>query len=335
MTTYAVLNEKTVRPILNAHRSTLEALHKIEDDLKSRFILMDDPVRALILAVATGEPMLFIGPPGTAKSRLIRAFCEWIGVIDRNKPTKHPDYFEYLLTPFTEPSELFGYFNIEQAQRLTRLVRDTTNMMQQAKVVYLDEVFNGSSAILNSILAFMNERVFHDRGQIIDVKMQCMFGSTNIIPETSELRAVYDRFLIRCVVTNLEATPRRMVDLVTKGWTETYSDKVTTPFTNLLDDLENFRNDLAQKADAIFYTSDSNFYGRLAQVVHEVRRRGLSEMSNRRMVKFLNLMLVHALYMGVQTPRAPIAISDRELALWRFVVDRRNPVAETHLPREA
>ncbi len=73
--------------------------------------------------------------------------------------------------------------------------RADEGMMQNARVVYLDEVFNGSYAILNSIIAFMNERVFHDRGDIKPVAMECLFSATNQIPETSDMRAIFVRLL--------------------------------------------------------------------------------------------------------------------------------------------
>ena len=147
--------------------------------------------------------MLLIGPPGTVKSRLIRAFCELIGLMDESD-SNNRDYFEYLLTPFTEPGELFGYYDISKATKGT-LERMDKGMIQHARVVYLDEVFNGSSAILNSILAFMNERIFHDRGERKPVALQCLFAATNRIPETPVLSAFFDRFLLRCKVENVRA----------------------------------------------------------------------------------------------------------------------------------
>ena len=191
----------------NQH-AVLDRLSKIEDVLCSRFYDMQSVIRGLVLAAATREPMLLVGPPGTGKSLLIRAFSELLGAPPAAlAEADQPYYFEYLLTPFTEPGELFGYYDIRAFMQggsarqvegaAAQLTRMDTGMLQGAGVVYLDEVFNGSSAILNSLLAFTNERKFHDRGTLVEAQWQCIFAATNDIPETAELRAIYDRFTLR------------------------------------------------------------------------------------------------------------------------------------------
>lgn len=352
-----------------ANRKTLLDLADIEQALQERFSEMREPIRALVLSVATGEPLLFVGPPGTAKSRLIRVFCEYIDVI---KPTTENDgsngksathkngakqdealYFEYLLTPFTEPNELFGYFEVTEQEKKQTLRRIEDNMMQQATVVYLDEVFNGSSAILNSILAFMNERVFHDRGTRKKVKMQCMFGATNDIPTTPELRAVYDRFLLRCEVNNIAADVDKMARLFEVGWEETFgraepgteAEADTRPAEppmrrpDLLAGLKKLRNDIrtATRGDLpdhagnrLLPNRDSSFYRKLVERVHTCRLFDYSEMSNRRLIKLLHVMLLNAMYRSVVKERATgerdainrIELGEPEQDLLRFALDR-------------
>ncbi len=327
--------------LADRHSKMLDDLWKIENDLRKRFFQMETSIEALTLSVLSGEPLLFVGPPGTAKSRLIRAFCYYVGIDPRASGEKQdrshvyfeygkkqdgsPGYFEYLLTPFTEPSELFGYYNISKATIDYVLERDFEGMMQTARVVYLDEVFNASSAILNSLLAFMNERIFHDRGKTVEVKMQCMFGSTNNIPYTSELRAVYDRFLLRCQVNNVTAKPDAISQLLEKGWAETYGyldddvlvkgalddeDKrsVIGPFPDLLNRILKFQKDIRYNATVEELTpeSDTQFHRALAQRVYSLRQYGYSEMSNRRLIKMLHVMLVHCIYRSrVGYPQLP------------------------------
>src|SRR5262249_24652897 len=153
------------------------------------------------------------------------------------------------------------------------LERVTEGMMQHAQVVYLDEVFNGSSAILNSLLSFMNERVFHDRGRRTRVDLNCLFAATNRVPESPELRAVFDRFVLRCRVDNIDVRtggPDRVHDLMAKGWTETFG-QVTRhgEFSGLLAEAHSFRKDI-QSATAKKYLvpqEGSSFYERLTLAV--------------------------------------------------------------------
>ena len=146
------------------HRSTLDALVALEIRLNQRFYGMERAIECMALAALTGEAMVMIGPPGTAKSRLVRSFCNLVGVLADDALTisggteteeKDEKYFEYLLTQFTEPSELFGYYDMGKLLGKEHIMsRADAGMMQKAEVVFLDEVFNASSAILNSLLTF-------------------------------------------------------------------------------------------------------------------------------------------------------------------------------------
>ena len=209
-----------VLEIVNAHYRTLQDLQRVHRELDRRFAGLEDATLALILSAASGEPLLLIGPPGTAKSMLIKTFCELVGV-DREGSASR--YFEYLLTPFTEPGELFGFYDPSKLTKEGTLERiHADSMMQSAHVVFLDEVFKGSSAILNALLSFMNERAFYDRGRRHSVPLQCLFAATNELPDSDELQAIWDRFTLRCRVDNVAADRGRIQDMLTKAWPLTY-----------------------------------------------------------------------------------------------------------------
>ncbi len=227
---------QAVTAIYKSNRAMLDRVLELEKALIGRFYGMEDAVRCMMLSAMTGEAMVMIGPPGTAKSRLIRAFCSLIGVLDhdpreQDKGTdgatakKDERYFEYLLTQFTEPSELFGYFDLSKLmdQKDPRLERNVLGQMQRAEVVFLDEVFNASSAILNALLTFMNERKFHDRGVVYPTPLKMLFGATNHAPREEGLGAVYDRFLLRCRMENAPAGHDAISRLLSAAWTETHS----------------------------------------------------------------------------------------------------------------
>jgi MoxR-like ATPase len=120
---------------------TIQRLQQVARTLEAAFLGKSEAVRLMLVAAVAGEHMVLIGPPGTAKSALIRLFAK---LIDAR-------YFEYLLTRFTEPNEIFGPIDI-QAFRSGEYQRRMDGMLPQAEIVFLDEVFKANSAILNSLL---------------------------------------------------------------------------------------------------------------------------------------------------------------------------------------
>src|SRR6187551_3111040 len=113
-------------------------LAQLAKTLEQRFLGKDEVIRLLLIAAVAGEHAVLIGPPGTAKSALIRMFSRLL----------QANYFEYLLTRFTEPNELFGPVDIA-AFREGRYQRRVEGMLPASEIVFLDEIFKSSSAILN------------------------------------------------------------------------------------------------------------------------------------------------------------------------------------------
>ena len=321
-----MFDPKVLFHLASHFRDTFKRLAAIEDELNRRFSASQEPIRALILAVTSGEPLLLVGPPGTGKSRLIRAFCSLVGLLDEEGQAAH-HYFEYLLTPFTEPSELFGFYDVSKALG-GELERREEGMMQHAKVVYLDEVFNGSSAILNSILAFMNERLFHDRGRRRKVAMQTLFAATNRIPQAPELRAVLDRFVLRCSVVNIEARVEPVRELLQAGWRETYGRHLRpAPALDLFDALVHLRETIGRLTakGSLKPLPNMPFLKGFTQLIQHARQYDLSEMSNRRLVKMTYIMLIHRIYEAVKRDHfdESLGLSPAELQLIpRFFLDR-------------
>lgn len=143
----------------------------------------------MVVAAVAQEPLLLVGPPGTAKSDLILKFKDALGLADE-------DYFEYMLTRFTEPSEVIGPIDINQL-REGRYIRREQGKLPTARLAFLDEIFKSNSAILNILLTIVNERKFYQDGVPQPVRLRVLFAATNEVPEQGELAALKDRFVLK------------------------------------------------------------------------------------------------------------------------------------------
>ncbi len=171
-----------------------QRLREVADTLRQQIIGKDEIIRLMLVSVVAGEHCVLLGPPGTAKSALIRTLAQLI----------EADYFEYLLTRFTEPNELFGPVDIK-AFREGVYQRNTAGMLPEAQVVFLDEIFKSNSAILNSLLTLLNERKYVSGGKTIACPLISVFGASNEVPSDETLGAIFDRFLLRVQSDNLDA----------------------------------------------------------------------------------------------------------------------------------
>ena len=265
----------------------------VVDDLKRRFVGRDEVVDLIALAVVAGEHLFLYGPPGTAKSALIRQFASAV----------QGRYFEYLLTRFSEPNEIFGPIDLARL-REGAVATVTTGMLPEAEFAFLDELFNANSAILNNLLTVLNERVFRRGAEVHRLPLLSLFSASNHLAEDEALGALFDRFLLRCHVDHLkrEAMPR----LLSAGWALERSGGVTTTVSAA---------DLRALSRRVHDVNLSKITDPYAEVVFKVRDLGVA-ISDRRAVKMLKLLAASALLSGRD------AANPSDLWVLRYVWDR-------------
>ncbi|MDD4248050.1 MAG: AAA family ATPase, partial [Methanosarcina sp.] len=165
-----------------------EILHEVKSEFTDYFKEREAEINGSLLAVLSGENLLFLGPPGTAKTQLARSICQII---------EGGNFYNYLLTSFSTPEELFGPLSLKALEE-DEFRRNIEGCLPTAHIALLDEIFKASSAILNSLLTILNERKYHNGREIVDVPLLSVFGASNELPEEDEsLEALYDRFLFR------------------------------------------------------------------------------------------------------------------------------------------
>lgn len=176
-------------------------------EIKELFVDRNEVIDLLGIGALCHEHVLVIGPPGTAKTRLLNRFCQMLDTAP----------FNYLLTRFTEPTEIFGPIDVKLFQGDGVYEIKTAGMLPEARIAFLDEVFQGSSAILNTLLTLINERTFHNGSKSVTTPLVTLVGSSNDVPDDPVLAAFSDRFLLRCTLDYV--SDDRLEDVLRLGWT--------------------------------------------------------------------------------------------------------------------
>ncbi len=174
-----------------------QKLKTLLNQLNHGLVEREATLKTALLTVLAGENVVLIGPPGTGKSLIARRIADSFAHDESNSGTAHNGYFEYLLTKFSTPEEIFGPLSITEL-KADRFKRNTAGYLPTVRMAFLDEIFKASSSILNALLTILNERVYHNGSEPQKVPMQALIAASNELPnDQEELSALYDRFLVR------------------------------------------------------------------------------------------------------------------------------------------
>jgi len=281
--------------------SAAESMRLAIGDACQGLVQRDVLVELVVLCAVANEHLLVIGPPGTAKSEAVRRIAHRLG----------GSYFEYLIGRFTEPTEIFGPVNLRKLKEGI-VETETAGMLPEAEIAFLDEVFLGSTAILNTLLGILNERRFRRGHTSMSCPLRICVGASNKLPEDGQLAAFADRFLARAFVEPIADSG--LEELLSSGWS---LDRAIEPRSSSISDVDA----LSSGALALDLTP---LRSAIAHGVRLLRSAGI-ELTDRRIVRIQRLIAAAAVLSGRDRPM--------EADLWPIVFALPNEQSQ-HLGRE-
>jgi MoxR-like ATPase len=296
----------------------VEKLSEVLTYLKQTFVAKDEIIDLLGITLIARENAFLLGPPGTAKSAIVKQLSNCI---------ENGNNFEYLLTRFTEPNEIFGPFDIRKLKE-GELLTNTEGMLPEASMVFLDEIFNANSAILNSLLMALNERVFRRGKEHRKIPALMFVGASNQLPEDESLNALLDRFLIRVKCDYVD--PERLEDVLIAGRKLASDHSHDIPKVAPKELI--FLQQQAKMVDLSMVRKE------FISLIHSLRNTGVN-ISDRRAVKVENLISASAIISGRNTANLSdlwvlkyIWDTEEQIEVLAGIVDKIIDVDESEAP---
>lgn len=246
-------------------------------ELTQSLIERDSEIDLVLTGLLSGENVLLVGPPGCAKSLLLDSVMSWMNCRK----------FSVLLNKFSTPEEVFGPISIA-GLKADKYQRVTTEKLPEADLAFVDEIFKASTAILNTLLRVLNEKVFENGEGPKKVPLQLAVAASNEWPSNEgqkELSALFDRFLLRKTVLPIRSQKSRERLL----WTESHTPKFSTNLT--VAELQQARAEVG----VVLWSDDAKEC--LRTILKECQQEGIT-CSDRRQFKAVGLCRAYAWLSG-------------------------------------
>lgn len=309
-------NQYTFESIKAEVETLRQRINKMRFALSQYFVEKEEIIDLMVICTLAQEPLLIVGKPGTAKSDLIIKFVQALGL-------KEQEYFEYMLTKFTEPGEIIGPIDINQLKE-GRYFRRVEGKLPECKIAFLDEIFKSNSAILNTLLTIINERKYYQDGKPVPVDLRMLFAATNEIPEFSELGALRDRFTMK--VESQSVRGAHFEALLEKGLrNESYKAFNQRPWANI-SNLEDFLKLKVYLSHLMSHSQQSEggldryfpqeVFMLFKRIIKTLEQEDQIELSDRKVIKLYKLIRARAfLFHGG-------VVSKEDLIMLRYIPDR-------------
>ena len=173
-----------------------DRITQLLQQLNERVYEKEHIIALSLLSAIAGESIFLLGPPGTAKSMVARRL---------KLAFRQATAFEYLMSRFSTPDEIFGPVSISKLKDEDTYERRVEGYLPTADVVFLDEIWKAGPAIQNALLTVLNEKIYRNGQFAIRVPLKGLIAASNELPAIGQgLEALWDRFLIRLMVTGVE-----------------------------------------------------------------------------------------------------------------------------------